>query len=453
MKEVRWVMQNNLIAENDVQRMKDVCKQLDIEFFEMKVLPFSSELPDFPIDDKVNIYYGSTTLMNNVYNQLKPEGLFYNHETFSMENYISQWGENMLNSDARILPLKDFLLEEHDPEENFFIRPDGDGKEFDGQVAQFKSIGIWMERALKYESNFTLESKILVGPAYNIHKEWRNYIVNGKVVTSSLYRKNFKLKKCGDDIPEDMIKFVEARIKEYSPAAAFAMDIASTHDGTYYIIECGCINSVGLYDCNVGRLINKLQNYLTDNEYFYGYVSGLYDGIITGRLEQYYCLHKELTFGCEYLTIGQSYEIEEGRTIRWNENTGMVSLRKDDYGWEEIVVITENENTMERKIEGYWFEKPYSTHSKPSSYPMPIPNILTEEEAKRVYDLIVQKETTAKVARFRGFSSSRITGEMLGCAEYHNDEWLWPSDFAKHYVLENKVKPTDEFLEYIGYKN
>jgi hypothetical protein len=49
----------------------------------------SSELPKFTIDEKRNIYYGSTTFMNNIYKLLdKPKGLFYNHETFLMSNYI-----------------------------------------------------------------------------------------------------------------------------------------------------------------------------------------------------------------------------------------------------------------------------------------------------------------------------------------------------------------------------
>jgi hypothetical protein len=35
-----------------------------------------------------------------------------------------------------------------------------------------------------------------------------------------------------------MLEFARQRIKEYTPHDKFAMDIASTDDGTYYIIEC-----------------------------------------------------------------------------------------------------------------------------------------------------------------------------------------------------------------------
>ena len=77
---------------------------------------------------------------------------------------------------------------------------------------------------------------------------------------------------------------------------------------------------------------------------------------------------------------------------------------------------------------------------------------LTEEEAKTIYDLIVQKQKIAVKHYYRGPSTSRITGEMLGYDEYQTVEWRWPGDFAEHYVLKYRVKPTDEFLKYIGYE-
>ena len=120
-----------------------------------------------------------------------------------------------------------------------------------------------------------------------------------------------------------------------------------------------------------------------------------------------------------------------------------------------------------QKIEGYWKEKDHvirlESKVKPgifvervrpskSNYPTPIPNVLTENEAKSIYDLIVKKQNTAKKDYYMGFSTSRITGEMLGSGEYYTDEWRWPGDFAEHYVLKHRVKPTDDFLKYIGYE-
>ena len=105
-------------------------------------------------------------------------------------------------------------------------------------------------------------------------------------------------------------------------------------------------------------------------------------------------------------------------------------------------------NKEERKIEGYWYSK-YEP-----DYPMPEPNVLTEDEAKEIYDLItdIENDKGVKNTQYRGWSTSRITEERLGSTEFSTNEWTWPCDFAKHYVLEHRVKPTDEFLNYIGYK-
>lgn len=259
---LRWVIQNNLISENDLGQIQDACKAINVEVEEIQVIPYLKDLPDFTLDDKENIYYGSTTLMANLYDKMKPKGLFFNHETFSMENYIKQWGEHMLNCDAQVLTVEEFFKMDKLDDEDIFIRPDADSKIFDGQVSKFKNAKGYIQRHLDYETEMDLQTKILVGPAYNIYKEWRNYVVDGKVVTSSLYRQNFKLKKCGEDIPQSMLDFVQERINEYRPHDNFAIDIASTHDGTYYIIECGCLNSVGLYHCNIPILVESITTYM-----------------------------------------------------------------------------------------------------------------------------------------------------------------------------------------------
>lgn len=103
---------------------------------------------------------------------------------------------------------------------------------------------------------------------------------------------------------------------------------------------------------------------------------------------------------------------------------------------------------LEQRVEGYWRRN----EEEDSELPFPVPNVLTEKEAKIIYELIVAEEKAAVKEYYRGISFSRITGEPLGNAEYETRTWKWPGDFAKHYVLEHKVKPTDEFLYFIGYK-
>ncbi len=106
------------------------------------------------------------------------------------------------------------------------------------------------------------------------------------------------------------------------------------------------------------------------------------------------------------------------------------------------------------KEEGFWYSK-YEPH-----YPMPIANTLTEKEAKDIYELILVKEKIAKeidndkcyMASYLGPTECRFTNKNLGNKQYHFYDWCWPGDFAPHYVLKYKVKPTDDFLDFLGYK-
>ena len=114
---------------------------------------------------------------------------------------------------------------------------------------------------------------------------------------------------------------------------------------------------------------------------------------------------------------------------------------------------------MERtvRIEGYWNVCDQNSHLYEKytelGYVLPVPNVLTKKEAHIIYQLILEKQKYATTESYRGFSHSRITGEVLGSKEYVDRDggWSWPGDFAEHYVYTHRVKPTDDFLKYIGY--
>jgi len=267
MKKVRWIIQDNNYADKDKKALVSACQKYDLKHQLVSIIPFSEELPSFPHqDDHENIYYGSTTMMNRVYEQFNaPLGLFYDHETFSMQNYIKQWGKHMLSSDAQFMTLETFAQQNQPADQLFFIRPDADSKAFNGQVLSFAEIQTWAKRLadLGEEEELHPKTKIMASTPYHIEKEWRNFIINGKVFTSSRYAQNFKVDKSSTDIPKEMIAFVEARCKKYQPHDVFVMDIAKcSGEHEYYIIECGCMNSVGFYHADIDRYVYSLSNYI-----------------------------------------------------------------------------------------------------------------------------------------------------------------------------------------------
>jgi hypothetical protein len=61
-----------------------------------------------------------------------------------------------------------------------------------------------------------------------------------------------------------MLDFVKECITVYQPHEVFVMDIALC-GGQYYIIECGCINSVGVYAASIEDIVKSLTEYIYKN--------------------------------------------------------------------------------------------------------------------------------------------------------------------------------------------
>lgn len=170
----RFVIQNNLIAENDLKQMQYACKKNGIDYEDVMVIPFVKELPKFTIDEN-NVYYGSTTFITNVYEQLKPKGVFFDPNKFLISNYFNQWGKHMLNFDAVVCTIPMFLeLSESKfkDDHNLFIRPNADDKSFDGQVMTYAQIKNWKENLIQYDNTKPLlESEVVIGEPYNLNSE------------------------------------------------------------------------------------------------------------------------------------------------------------------------------------------------------------------------------------------------------------------------------------------
>ncbi len=267
---VRWVVQSNLLSENDIDSIRSACEKCGADFQPVQVIPFSDALPEFTVDDKVNIYYGSTTFISRVDDALKfPDGVFFCHTAFQMDNYNAKWGQHMLNIDAKLTTLNE-CLEGGVPTGDNFARPVADDKSFAGEVMKREELLEWAERV---KSNAAVEKEhgnvptldgdtpIMVGPALRVEKEWRNFIVDEKVIASTLYRKEHKLFKLRE-APQDMIDFVHDRCGEYVPHRIFVMDIALCGN-SYYIVECGCFNSAGFYAADVDEIVKVVSLAMT----------------------------------------------------------------------------------------------------------------------------------------------------------------------------------------------
>lgn len=80
-------------------------------------------------------------------------------------------------------------------------------------------------------------------------------------------------------------------------------------------------------------------------------------------------------------------------------------------------------------------------------------NVLSHNQAEEIASLLKFKEKNAHVQAYRcGTYHSKVTGEALGGFSTYTDlntGWSWNCYLADHYVLECRMKPSDEFIEYL----
>lgn len=264
---IQWVVQRNLTGSNDFNEIRKACELLNIPFVPLDIIPFSPSLPSF---DKTrrSIIYGSTTFYNLALNDpsLK-EGIFFNEQSFSIENYIKEWGAHMLNYNARITTFQDLLENKnYSADQLLFIRPNDDNKSFAGEIKRYQEIADWFKQLSGVENSFlNSQTKIVIAEPYNIQYEWRLWLVNGKVVAASKYREYFKLKK-ERGCPDAVKIFAEARCSEFMPHDVFVMDICVCGD-EFYIVECGCMNAAGFYAADIGEIVAQVSAYFIANPF------------------------------------------------------------------------------------------------------------------------------------------------------------------------------------------
>jgi hypothetical protein len=139
-----------------------------------------------------------------------------------------------------------------------FIRPCDDLKLFSGTMMNPGEFDAWKERIMNSDSVMTVtgETWVYVAKPKTILREYRFYVVNGKVITGSLY-------KLGDRITHDLPvehgawDFAERMINTWSPHRVFVIDIAETSKG-YKVIEINCANSAGFYKCDMSKFVQAV---------------------------------------------------------------------------------------------------------------------------------------------------------------------------------------------------
>lgn len=249
-----WVVQENLYNEAAFAGLIRALELSGTKYELVKVIPFSHEVTPEPTSTDTIMVSGSTAL--SFIGQEKGWCVFYN-DNFNHNAWIEHMGDDMLNADAivggfgRLNPTWD----------TFFIRPAEDRKIFAGQIVDKDEFAVWKQNTENAHKDgyttLTPDTEVVISSLKNIHSEWRFFVVDGKVVTGSLYKRYEKLYQMPLLHNDEVIPFAQKMVDKWHPDRAFVIDIALTDKG-YKVIEYNNINSSGFYKIDVGKFVEAI---------------------------------------------------------------------------------------------------------------------------------------------------------------------------------------------------
>lgn len=248
-----WVLQDNLFDEAAFATLINQLERQSVRYQVVKI--FDGDVDPMPeITEKELVFCLGATAMAKV---AKRQGWFpgYFNENLNYQALLENYGSYMLNASCNVGRF-DKLEKVWD---EFHIRPVMDDKSFDGKVMKWGDFERWREEILASDgvssSRSTLSGKdqVVMSPLVKIHAEYRFYVVDGKVITGSLYRLGGAI-FYKSEIDEAITKFAQEIVTLWAPNRAFALDIADTPQGLK-VIEINAINSAGFYACDMGKFV------------------------------------------------------------------------------------------------------------------------------------------------------------------------------------------------------
>ena len=116
-KEIGWVVQENLSSDRHVYTaFKEIFEKHSIPHEFVTIIPHDIKLPEFN-RDRINIFYGGITWINELHKDGSLRaGIFFDADTFRMDNYINKWDALMLNNEAIITTFDGVLELEVEPD-------------------------------------------------------------------------------------------------------------------------------------------------------------------------------------------------------------------------------------------------------------------------------------------------------------------------------------------------
>ncbi len=253
---LHWIVQENLFHRENQQELISCLEQLErggVSYSLVVVRPFIHTIePDVTVSGNIMVC-GATSLINIARKRNWYPGAF---EAGDFDDWKLGYGDCLLNYDSEVCRFGDV----NPSFEPFFIRPYEDTKTFTGFVTTKHEFNHWREKLGTVTDGFstlTGDTLVTVSSVKDIQREYRFFVVDGQIVTGSLY-------KMGDRplqsriIDDDVLAFAKEMVTCYQPDRAFVLDVAMLED-SLKVIELNCFNASGYYACDISKIVGAIE--------------------------------------------------------------------------------------------------------------------------------------------------------------------------------------------------
>lgn len=264
---MNWVVQTNLVRETLLVSIETACKNLGYNYTPVKVIPFTDTVetclpPEFKLPEEKFIPYGTTSLIRAISkSNWDKRGLFFNAENLRTSKWVKELGPLMLNHDAKFLKLSEAM----DHTEAVFIRPDNDLKDFCGSKVEGDGIKKFYDKVSAGGYCFTTDIPVVLSEIKVIGWEYRLFMIEDRVITSSSYKLNTMV-RTDKRVSQEVHDFASRVANVWRPDEVYVMDVCETDDG-YAVVEFNCFNASGFYRCDVEKVVEAVSKYVNEEHH------------------------------------------------------------------------------------------------------------------------------------------------------------------------------------------
>jgi hypothetical protein len=252
---MHWIIQNNSFNEQGFEELLRVLERGSLKYSLVKVIPFGGGVEPHVQVSGPAMVMGPLTLTRYAQEQGWVPGAFLN-ENFDFEVWRKQYGPYTLNADAEVYRFDEVPFQR----EPFFIRPCLDDKSFAGMECGWDYFKGWRDRVLALQEGYTTippETRVALSRTRHIQAEYRTVIVDGQVITASLYKMGGRVLP-SSNVGPGVYEFAQVMANRWSPARAFVLDVFMS-EGEFYVGEINCFNSAGFYAYDVGKMVAAIE--------------------------------------------------------------------------------------------------------------------------------------------------------------------------------------------------